>query len=499
MSLQDAINALKNNDFEGARLKIGPVTSSFTVQHFLIKGLAELSLKDWASARETFACAITRVKGKPFLWLNKGIAEENLGLSEDAMASYEACLAVDPSQALACGNLSNLYRNANRLTEAETMARRALDLGADKAEALNCLGLALARQGKAVEAKECFEQALTLNPNHPLALTNMADLFVDALDFDKAWPLFAKAHAITDSPDIRRTEGLARLLAGDFVRGFSLFEARLEEPAALRHRPACPLWDGKPLGDRRLLVVAEQGLGDVIHFCRYQHFLNSDKIVWAVPRPLVRLLSPSLRGTVVDEDGDVPACDVFAPIASLPWLLRDALSGEALAFPPVAMPYLNAPMEPILPLGTHKLSIGLVWAGSFSHKRDRERSIPLEILAALLDCVEADFYAPFIGKALDQIGPLPLTRLDDRIHDFADTASLLNQLDVLVCVDTAIAHLAGALGVRTFLLLPFCPDWRWGKEGNISRLYPSVTLVRQPSPGDWEGAVKKLIKSFPSD
>jgi ADP-heptose:LPS heptosyltransferase len=155
--------------------------------------------------------------------------------------------------------------------------------------------------------------------------------------------------------------------------------------------------------------------------------------------------------------------------------------------------YLMAATIPVLPGGSHKTKIGLVWAGSRTHQRDHERSLPLAQLAPLLD-IAADFYAPFTGNGLEEIGTLPVTRLDSLITDFADTAALLKQMDCLVTVDTAAAHVAGALGVKTFLLLPHCPDWRWGVSGETTPWYPSITLLRQPKYGDWKSVIDDLLK-----
>jgi hypothetical protein len=173
----------------------------------------------------------------------------------------------------------------------------------------------------------------------------------------------------------------------------------------------------------------------------------------------------------------------------------------------------------VLPKGKHARKIGLVWAGSPTHQRDHERSIKLEQLAPILDAVEADFYAPFVGAALAEIDRRPpppsprprgagedggaggsslskIIRLDRLMSDFADTAALVKQMDCVITVDTAIAHLAGALGVRTYLLLPYCPDWRWGISGETTPWYASMTLLRQPAYGDWKRVIEDLRKSL---
>jgi Tfp pilus assembly protein PilF len=487
MSLQKALNALKRKDFAKARDLIAREDAAFfSLQHFLIKGLAESALEDWAAALKTFTEATERFPNYALFWLNRGIAEENLKSFDAAIASQERCIALAPTQAEACGNLSNLYRNKRRFLESEAMARRALANGASKGDSLNCLGLALCKQGKFDEARKIFIEAHRAATDNPDILSNHANLEVEVFKFDEAWKLFAAARAIKDKPVFRHDEALARLLSGDYERGFELFEARLEMPSALRLLPSFPLWKGESLKGKKLLIIAEQGFGDAIQFCRYQKFLPEGDLVWAVPKNLVRLFKGSLRGEVRDEKSALPACDYFIPMISLAFATRayDAPSME---------PYLSAPTTPVLPKGNHAWKIGLAWAGSPTHQRDYERSMPLKFFAPLLNEVAADFYAPFVGDALNDIGDFPIIRLDVLIADFADTAALLKQMDCLITVDTAVAHLAGALGVKTFLLVSRCPDWRWGVKGEKTALYPSVTLVRQPDYGDWDGVIKKLL------
>ncbi|MFA4994629.1 MAG: tetratricopeptide repeat protein [Bdellovibrionales bacterium] len=487
MPLKDAINALKRKDFAEARKLIAREdAATYGIQHYLILGLAEMSLQEWQAALEAFTAATKRFPNHAPFWFNRGIVEENLKLIDAAIASHERCLALAPDQAEACGNLSNLYRNKRRYADAENMARRAMEKGADKGEALNCLGLALAKQGKFDEARDAFLQAHEAAPDNPAFLSNHANLEIEVFHFDQAWKLFTAARAIEDRPVFRYDEGLARLLSGDFKLGFKLLESRLLMPNALRLIPSYPRWKGERLKGKKLLIIAEQGFGDVLQFCRYQKFLPDVDLVWAVPKNLVRLLSGSLRGDVVDEKSLLPRCDAYVPILSLAHETKDV-------FLPAMEPYLRAPMAPALPAGTHKLKIGLVWAGSRTHARDNERSIPLRLLEPILNSVNADFYAPFVGDGLEEIGKYPVTRLDDLISDFADTAALLKQMDCLVTVDTAVAHLAGALGLKTYLLLPRCPDWRWGILGKTTPLYPSMTLVRQKTYGDWTGVIEKLL------
>jgi hypothetical protein len=208
-----------------------------------------------------------------------------------------------------------------------------------------------------------------------------------------------------------------------------------------------------------------------------------------MPEPLVRLLSDNLQGEVVSENDELPAADVAMPIMSLPYATERLSPADTLP-----APYLRSAAKPELPgAKKNKKKIGLVWAGSPTHERAHERAIPLELFAPLWTQVPALYYAPFTGDALQDItNATPVRALDNLIHDFADTAGLLTQLDCLVTVDTSVAHLAGALGVKTYLLLSHCPDWRWGVTGTTTPFYPSMTLIRQPKPGDWEGVVMEL-------
>ena len=233
MSLPLAIDALKRRDFAAARALIAQEKPGvFQIPHFLVKGLAEMGAQDWAAVEKTFATATACFPDHAVFWLNLGLAQENTHQREAAILSYERCLALDPAQGEACGNLSNLYRLKNRFSEAETLARRALTCGVDQAAALNALGLALAKQEKFAEAENAFCRAQTLSPAPADILVNRANLAVDQLQFDKAWDLFAAARALQDSPLFRHHEALARLLVGDRPGGLALFDARLDLPGA---------------------------------------------------------------------------------------------------------------------------------------------------------------------------------------------------------------------------------------------------------------------------
>jgi Flp pilus assembly protein TadD len=491
-----ALSSLRNRDFVAARQCIVHFAEEnpLELQHYLIRGLSDIALKDWLAAVATFSEASRVFPHQPQIWFNLGVAQENLAQFHEAAESYEHSLDLQPQQPEACGNLSNVYRRLGWFEEAEAMAHRAYEGGADKATALNSLGLALARQGKTEAAEKIFQQVLNIAPAHSHALLNLANVAVDRLDLATAWPLYAAARAVDSSPVFRQEEALARLLAGDFATGWPLYESRLEIPTALRVKPNAPLWHGEPLVGKKLLLVSEQGFGDTIQFCRYGIPLSQQGVAltWVVPQALHRLLAANLPGDVLAEGSDIPPVDYYIPLMSLPLVMQRLMPAEA-----PAAPYLLASNKPLLPgAKKDKQKIGVVWSASPTAERGAEKSVSLSLFAPLWKMKDAQFFSPSLNSVGRESEDLPVRRLDKLITDFADTAALLAQMDVVITVDTAVAHLAGALGITTYVLLPYCPDWRWGVTGTNTPFYRSLILLRQPVPGDWGSVVAAVMHAI---
>jgi hypothetical protein len=261
-----------------------------------------------------------------------------------------------------------------------------------------------------------------------------------------------------------------------------------------------PLWQGEALDGKTLFVYAEQGLGDTIQFARFLPLVakRGARVVFDCQPELVRLLS-GLAG--VDElrpqfqANPLPAADFHVPLLSLPGRL-----GITLATVPSAVPYLSAPLAVIGPNVPRppatRLAVGLVWAGRPEHANDRNRSMTLEDLLPLADLPGVALFSLQIGPCASDIGTAGATPLiydlTPQIRDFADTARLIEQLDLVICVDTSVAHLTGALARPGFVLLPYTPDWRWLGMREDSPWYPTLRLFRQPAPGDWNSVVAKL-------
>jgi Tfp pilus assembly protein PilF len=403
---------------------------------------------------------------------NLGNALKDLGRPEEAIASYARALRLKPGSAVILNNMGAALELAGRPEESLAYYAKALSLKPDYVEALNNRGNALQALGRLEEAMACYAQVL------------------------QAVPGFAHAHW---------NESLCRLLAGDFAEGFEKFQSRLETPAfatVKRRYPSPPWLGGESVRGKTLLLHAEQGMGDTIQFCRYAKLAAAAgaKVLLEVQAPLKSLLAAVEDASQVIAQGEpVPPFDCHCPLLSLPLAF-----GTRLDTIPADIPYLRA--DPARAedwqarLGPKTgPRIGLVWSGSAGHEKDRRRSLPLAEFAKL-----AAGQAQFISlqkevRAADQ--PVLAQRGDIARHgetlgDFADTAALVANLDLVVSVDTSVAHLAGAMGKPVWLLLPFTPDWRWLLGREDSPWYPSARLFRQSRAGDWEGVIQRVAQAL---
>src|SRR3989441_401595 len=361
-------------------------------------------------------------------------------------------------------NLGETYRATGKLEDAIASYRQALALKPDFAEAHKSLGIALWDQGKLDEAITCFRQALTLKPD------------------------YVHAHC---------SLGLALLSAGDLSRGFTEYEWRwrlkeFERQCAGLILPQ-PFWDGSELNGRTILLYAEQGFGTTIQFIRYAPLVarGGGCVIVACQPELVRLLA-SVAGTaqVVSEREPLPDFDLHAPLLSLPRII-----GTTLETIPSQCPYLSPPESSSVKVEATpdvKLKVGIVWAGLPIHRNDRNRSCPLSYFLELAELPGVAVYSLQKHPIAAGLGEVTLGmlvhNLSDQIGDWADTAAAICQLDLVLTVDTGVAHLAGALGWPVWVLLPHVGvDWRWMDGREDSPWYPSMRLFRQDAPGDWPG------------
>jgi tetratricopeptide (TPR) repeat protein len=436
---------------------------------------------------------------------SRGSVLLSLGRAEEAARSLRQALSLEPNSAEAHNVLGNAMLALGDGAAAIERYRRALALRSDYPEALNNLGSALRAMGRPEEAETELAKAIALRPNYASALANLGLVLQERARYGEALEMYDRAIAADpEHATARGNRTMLLLLLGRLPDGFAEYEWRWRMPGFAtppRQFPQ-PMWDGGDLGQRTLFIHAEQGLGSAIQFVRYAALLaaRGNRVVIECRLPLDRLFEASLAGpdgrvTVVRKGESLPAFDCHAPLMSLPHLL-----GTSLATIPAMVPYLSALPADIAAWrqrlsGASRPRIGLVWAGNPKHENDHNRSIPTRLLAPLITSASASFFSLQVPAAPADLESLPPGRVNDlapALGDFADTAAVIENLDLVVSVDTAAAHLAGALGKPVWLLLPYVPEWRWLLDRDDSPWYPTMRLFRQDQAGDWLGVVERL-------
>jgi Flp pilus assembly protein TadD len=419
---------------------------------------------------------------------NLGLVLSALGRLDEAVQCHRKALRLDPRHANAHNHLGTIRAGQGRPDEAERHYREAVRLHPGHVEAHNNLGVALIAQARPDAALGHFQTALQLNPRYLDPYANLATALRNLGRVTEAEAaLRAGLRLAPNSPQLRYNLAGLLLLTGRFEAGWPLYEERRHLPAAPTP-PAVPPWRGEALGDQVLLLQAEQGVGDTILTCRYLSlFPAKARLVLEVPPALHRLMQSLHRGgTLVKRGQALPPFDRQCPMMSLP--LAFGTVGSRI---PADTPYLHADPDEVAAWRRRLadragLRVGLVWAGNPDHAEDRRRSIPPELLAPLGAVAGVSFVSLQKGGSPT---PLPLDDWTGELADFADTAALISALDLVIGVDTAVIHLAGALGKPVWLLNRFDPHWLWQTTGTDSQWYPTLRQFRQERPGDWPGVI----------
>ncbi|MFC5359489.1 tetratricopeptide repeat protein [Azospirillum himalayense] len=422
-----------------------------------------------------------------------GVAEAQRGAHAAAAALIARSLRLRPDAAAPWANLGGALRVLGDAERADAALTRALAFDPALADALTNLGSVRHALADHPAALAWLERAERLRPGHPDTALNRGVVLRDARRFAESDAcLDALLAAQPDHTDAHLARAVSRLVRGDLRAGWDEFEWRP------RRLPAPP-WTGEPLEGRRILLHAEQGFGDTIQFARYAPLVAraGGRVILDV-HPLqfrlLRSLGPDIQVLV---RGPAPAPhDIHCPLMSLPRAF-----GTDLASIPAPSSYLAAEADEMARWGRRIADIetgrgpgprvGLVWAGNPNHRNDRNRSIPADRLSPLLDTPGLRLFSLQTGDA-KVARPAALPDLTAGIRDFADSAAILANLDLVIAVDTATIHLAGALGVPAWLLLPYAPDWRWLLDRTDSPWYPSLRLFRQPRPGDWDSVLRTV-------
>ena len=455
-----------------------------------------------SEAEAAFRAQVTLSPDDPDAHLNLAAALGEQDRAAEAAALLPRAVALAPERPEAHHTLATALRQLGRLDEAEAAGRHALALRPHYAEALGNLGLILREQGRLDEAEPLLRRALALQPTTVRAFNDLAIVLADQARLHEALAVLDLAAALDPADaETRHHRALLLLLQGRFGEGWAEYEARFDTKQGRPDRRgfAQPRWDGEALEGRTILLHAEQGLGDTLQFCRYASLVagRGGRVVLEVQPPLRPLLA-SLPGVaqLIVQGETLPPFDVCCPLLSLPRAFGMGEGADAGAVP-AGTPYLAPPADALarwrerLPPGRAP-RVGVVWAGNPRHVNDRRRSLPFAALAPLWDVPGVSWASLQAGPRASDLAGAPPGVIEDlapRLHDFGETAAAVCQLDLVVTADTAVAHLAGALGKPAFVLLPFVPDWRWLRRGGSSPWHPTLRLFRQDARREWASVV----------
>jgi Tfp pilus assembly protein PilF len=446
-------------------------------------------------------------------WYRKGLAAapndigvlDNLGTAlrkvdrhAEAVASHEAALRLAPNSARTHNHLGVALMEMNRTDEAIASFRRSLALAPNSYGTHNNLALAFKNAGCREESLACFRDAAALAPEDVWTRNNLGVALMEMRQFDEALAQFQLAVGLDVENVVSHVShfhlAILRLVTGDFDAGWKEYEWRPR-----RIDVTIPTWDGSPLAGRTILLRSEQGFGDAIHFVRYAALVKArgGVVILETRSDLAELLAtcPGVDRVVLVGTA-IPSVDVQADLASLPGIF-----GTNLANIPAPIPYLYPDADRVESwrqrLGPRTgLRVGIAWQGSRTHTNDRQRSVDPSRFAPLAATPGVQLFS--LQKGSDARPTCALIDRTAELDSFLDTAALIKNLDLVIAVDTAVAHLAGALGVPVWVSLPYAPDWRWLLDRPDSPWYPTMWLVRQSALDRWDDVFARMSRELES-
>jgi len=468
-------------------------------------GNAQERLGDWGAATESYRRALALHPDSPDLYGSLARLQGKQGAFPEAVESCRRALALDPNRHEILTQLGTSLTDLGNYGAAVEAFRRALALQPDSPHALLGLGYFFERKGDLASAVDSYRNALKLNPQLSRGHLVLGSAQILQGNLGEAAECFERVlKAEPDSAEARAYLGLIHLKQGNFRMGLTEYEDRWSTAYGFRFRRkfSQPLWRGEPLEGSRILLHCEQGMGDTIQFVRYVPLVaaRGGKVVLEVQPRLHRLLAQTPETVeVISRDEAFPEVDWQCPLLSLPLAFATELHTI-----PAPIPYVCPDPAQIrqwrerLPGDT--LRIGLVWAGSPMHPHEFWRSIPLEQLVPLTNVETTTFYSLQMGGPAEQVRQLGtrarLIDLQGEQKDFADTAAIIANLDLVISIDTSVAHLAGAMGKPVWVILSKSADWRWLLERDDSPWYPTAHLFRQSTLGNWQDVVTRVEREL---
>lgn len=429
----------------------------------------------------------------------------SLNRFDEADKACETALQQDPQHYGALSYQAGARMNQGRLEDSEALFRKAIHLEPQRLAARLMLSDCLLRKGDPAQARTLIDGVLEQDPGHAIAMDKRSTLMALLGDWQGLRKSMERQVARYSGAEAEYVSSHLDLMFGDMPKGWQRFESRLDIPNRPKpaHTLGKPRWKGEPLAGKTLLLTWEQGLGDTLMFLRFAPLAKAmgGTVLLEVQPPLAELAAtcPSIDRVLLPGEA-IPAFDVHASLMSLPAIFHTGLDSI-----PADIPYLGVPqhvperqaLSDLMAKTTDQVRVGLCWTGSYQYARDAKRSLPSAVLAPLGSLPGAALYS-FQFDAAEE-APLPdLITLGPLLKGFANTAYALSHMDLMITADTVMAHLAGAMGIPTLLLLSFIPDWRWMLGRDDTPWYPNTRLYRQHTPGDWDSVLRHVMKDLAS-
>lgn len=477
------------------------------------RGVILNELKRYQDAFNSYHQAIALKDNYVDAYNNCGNVVMELKRFEEALTCFQKAIEINPNYAYAYNGQGNVLMELKRFDEALLSYEKAIALNSQSPDPHNGKSNALQELKRFDDAVTGYEKAIALNPASADTYANRGLAMQGMKNFDEALQNFDKAIELNpEMADPYWNKALLRILMGEYEEGWQLYEYRRHRSGKQESYPIYdqPLWLGQEsIADKILYIYPEQGLGDFIQFCRYVPLVEKlgAKVILKVPNPLYAMIKTmGLNAKIVRNDEKVDEFDFHCPIMSLPLAFKTTV--ETI---PNNIPYLYSDQfkksywERKFAYASNSLKVGLVWSGSKDHKKDHDRSLRLEQLAPILD-LPVTFYS--LQKEVREQDKITLSKLNqiqedhEELNDFSDTAAMVDCLDLIISVDTSVAHLAGAMGKNVWILISYLPDYRWMLDRDDTPWYPTARLFRQPNVGDWDNAIlnvrsalEKLLKN----
>ncbi|MGE3333860.1 MAG: tetratricopeptide repeat protein [Rhodospirillaceae bacterium] len=495
--LEDAAAAFDRGAIDKAKALYAGILRLHPDEVSALKRLAELELNagDPTFALELFQRASAASTVDAGLCYGMATALRLMGDAKAFRLALEAALRINVNYPPAVYDMALIYQQEKDFARAQRAYQRLVAGGAHDPNTFFNAGVAAFKHGDLVGAERWFHASAMIDPKAPRAFINLAMIY-------RTWGYVKEAvacleRAVTLAPESAEAHwnlANALLVSGDLEKGFAAYESRFHRPGREERKLKIPRWRGEVLGKQTLLLTLEQGMGDAIHFVRFAAgaAARGARVVMECHPGLETLMAtaPGVAKTVT-AGTPVPEADCYLPLMSLPHVLETRL--ETI---PAPIPYLKVPPDAPPFVLSGELKVGLVWRGNPKHEADEKRSVPLEVLAPLRAVPGVSWFSLQVGDVAAERDASPFAArmidLAPQLRDFGATASAVSALDLVICVDTAVAHLAGALGKPVWTLIAEANDWRWLSARSDSPWYPTMRLFRQRRGRDWHTPVKLM-------